>query len=117
MGAFGEVLRGVAGPVPEAVLLLILGTDGIPVERLDIGGDANLEAAAAEYTTLLRATLAAGADTHLGELHELTVATERMTAMLIAITPEYFLFAALRPGAFEGRARHALRMAASSLLA
>ena len=37
-----------------------------------------------------------------------------MTALLVGITPEYFLFAALSPGAF-GRARFALRLAGLSL--
>jgi predicted regulator of Ras-like GTPase activity (Roadblock/LC7/MglB family) len=114
-GVFSQVLRGVQARAPEAQLLLIIGMDGIPVERLAAVGDPSLEAAAAEYTTLLRASLAAGADTDLGELHELAIATERMTALLVAITPEYFLFAALKAGALEGRARHALRMAASRL--
>lgn len=113
--AFGEVLRAVHARAPEAQVLLIMGTDGIPVERLALGGDSSLEAAAAEYVTLLRASLAAGADTELGELHEVAVATERMTTLLVAITPEYFLFAALKPGGLEGRARHALRLAASRL--
>jgi hypothetical protein len=38
-----------------------------------------------------------------------------MTALLIGITPEYFLFAALAPGALHGRARFALRMAGQVL--
>jgi hypothetical protein len=33
----------------------------------------------------------------------------------VAITPEYFLFAALEPGALMGRARFALRMAGIAL--
>jgi hypothetical protein len=43
------------------------------------------------------------------------VVTDRMTALLVAITPEYFLFAALAPGALHGRARFALRMAGDGL--
>ncbi len=73
---------------------------------------------AAEYTTLLRASVSAAADTGLGDLQELSVVTEKMMALLVAITSEYFLFAALvsgrahrprplraapgRPGAGEG---------------
>ena len=37
------------------------------------------------------------------------------TAILVAITPEYFLFAALDPGAMAGRARFALRAASFAL--
>jgi predicted regulator of Ras-like GTPase activity (Roadblock/LC7/MglB family) len=74
-----------------------------------------MEAVAAEYTTLLRASLAASADTGLGDLRELAITTDRMATLLVAITPEYFLFAALSPGALLGRARFALRLAGFAL--
>lgn len=114
-GVFADVLRSVRARVPEADLLLIMGTDGIPVERIAVTGDPGLEAAAAEYATLLRASLGTGSDTELGELLELGVTTERTTVVLVSITSEYFLFAALKPGAIAGRARHVLRMAAGRL--
>lgn len=115
MSAFAEVLKGVAGRVPETEVLMIIGTDGIPIEKLTIRADPNMEAVAAEHTTLLRASLAAAADTGLGALQELAITTERMTTLLVAITPDYFLFASLTPGALMGRARFALRTAGLAL--
>jgi predicted regulator of Ras-like GTPase activity (Roadblock/LC7/MglB family) len=112
---FADALKGVAGRVPETEVVMIIGTDGIPIEKLLIRPDPNMEAVAAEYTTLLRASLAAAADTGLGALQELTITTERMTTLLVAITPEYFIFASLTPGALMGRARFALRLAGLSL--
>ena len=41
--------------------------------------------------------------------------TEKMTALLVGITAEYFLFAGLAPGALLGRARFALRLAGLAL--
>jgi hypothetical protein len=38
-----------------------------------------------------------------------------MTALLLGITEDYFLFAALEPGALIGRARFAMRLAALAL--
>ena len=38
-----------------------------------------------------------------------------MTTLLVAITPDYFLFASLAPGAVVGRARFALRLAGLAL--
>ncbi len=113
--AFADALKNVAGRVPECEVLMVLGTDGIPIEKLMVRPDPNIEAVAAEHTTLLRASLAAAADTGLGALKELAVSTERMTTLLVAITPEYFLFASLAPGAVVGRARFALRLAGLSL--
>jgi predicted regulator of Ras-like GTPase activity (Roadblock/LC7/MglB family) len=115
MSVFTEALRRIADRVPETRLLMIMGSDGIPVERYVSGSDTNLEAVAAEYTTLLRASLAAAADTDLGQLLEVTVVNDRMTALMVAITVDYFVFAALAPGASLGRARYALRMAGLNL--
>jgi predicted regulator of Ras-like GTPase activity (Roadblock/LC7/MglB family) len=116
VNTFGDVLRAVAARVPETEVLMIIGTDGIPIERLLVRPDPNVEAVAAELTTLLRATVTAADDTGLGMLQELAVTTARMTTMLVAITPEYFLFASLSPGAVMGRARFALRLAGLALL-
>jgi predicted regulator of Ras-like GTPase activity (Roadblock/LC7/MglB family) len=113
--AFKDALRRVADRVPETQLVMVMDTDGITVDKLVVQADANLEAIAAEYTTLLRASVSAASDTNLGDLKELQVVTERMVALLVSITPEYFLFAALSPGALTGRARFALRSAAASL--
>jgi predicted regulator of Ras-like GTPase activity (Roadblock/LC7/MglB family) len=113
--AFGEALRIVSTRVPETQMLMIMGTDGIPIEKLVLRPDPNLEAVAAEYTTLLRASVSASSDTGLGELRELWVVTEKLIAILVSITDEYFLFAALAPGALAGRARFALRLAGMSL--
>jgi predicted regulator of Ras-like GTPase activity (Roadblock/LC7/MglB family) len=115
VAAFADALKAVASRVPEAQVLMILGTDGIPIEKLALRPDPNMEAVAAEHTTLLRASLSAAADTGLGHLQELAVVTERMTTLLVAITPDYFLFASLAPGAITGRARFALRLAGLGL--
>jgi predicted regulator of Ras-like GTPase activity (Roadblock/LC7/MglB family) len=115
VSGFGDALKQIAARVPESRVLMIMGTDGIPIERMVLKADPNMEAVAAEYTTLLRASVSAAADTGLGALNELAVVTETMTALLIAITPEYFLFASLDPGALAGRARFAMRMASAGL--
>ena len=116
MSGFTDALKGIAGRVPETRVVMVMGTDGIPIEKLVVSPDPNFEAVAAEYTTLLRASLSAASDTGLGDLQELSVITEKMTAMLVSITPEYFLFAALGPGALVGRARFALRVASMGLV-
>ena len=115
MASFGEALKGIAARVPEAEVLMVIGTDGIPVDKLTIRSVGDIDAVAAEHTTLLRASLSSATDTGLGDLRELAVVTDRMTTLLQAITPDYYLFAALTPGAVVGRARFALRLAGLSL--
>jgi len=116
VSSFSDALAGVARRVPEIEIVMIIGTDGIPIEKLSVRPDPNMEAVAAELTTLLRASLSAAADTGLGALEELSMVTERMITLLVAITPEYFLFASLAPGALMGRARFALRVAGLGLV-
>jgi predicted regulator of Ras-like GTPase activity (Roadblock/LC7/MglB family) len=115
VGGFSDALRKIADRVPETQVVMIIGTDGIPIEKLSLRPDPNMDAIAAEYTTLLRSSLLAASDTGLGDLQELSVATEKMTALMTAITPDYFLFAALAPGALIGRARFALRTTGMAL--
>jgi len=115
VATFGEALQAIAARVPEAEVLMVIGTDGIPIDKLTVRPVGDIETVAAEHTTLLRASLSSATDTGLGELRELAVVTERMTTLLQAITPEYYLFAALSPGAVVGRARFALRLAGMSL--
>ena len=115
MTSFGESLRALAGRLPEVQALLVMGTDGIPIEKLVLRPDVNLDSIAAEYTALFRASAAAAAHTGAGALRELTMVSERLVAVLVAITPEYFLFAALSPGGLTGRARFALRAASQRL--
>ena len=115
MTGFGDALRKVAARVPETQMLVVMATDGIPIEKLVVRPDPNLEAVAAEYTTLLRASANTASDTGLGSLRELAVVTEKMTAVIVAITGEYFLFASLAPDVLLGRARFALRLATLAL--
>jgi len=115
VAGFREALEAVANRVPETESLMVIGTDGIPIDKLAPRPVADIDSVAAEHTTLLRASLSTVADTGLGELREFTMVTERMTTLLVAITPDYFLFAALQPGAIVGRARFALRLAGMSL--
>ena len=115
MASFSETLKAVAARVPETRILMIMGTDGIPIEKLVVRQDPNIEAIAAEHTTLLRSSVSAAQETGLGSLRELAVVTDKLTTVLVGITPEYYLYATLSPGALVGRARYVLRLACLSL--
>ena len=90
MATFADALEEIAKRVPEAEVLMIIGTDGIPIDKLTVRPNADVEAVAAEHTTLLRASVSSAADTGLGALQELAVVTDRMTTLLVAITPRVF---------------------------
>ena len=85
MGVFTETLHEVAARVPETQVVMVMGTDGIPIDRFAPRPDANLEAVAAEFTTLLRSSASASHDTGLGSLLELCVVTEKLTILLLVV--------------------------------
>ena len=111
--SFSDTLGGLAKRIEGAVAAIILGIDGIPIERyvtaLEPGLD--VEMIATELTTLLRRGMHTATDTGLGDLRELVIVTERLTILLRPITPDYFLMLAVLPGGNVGRARYELRKA------
>ena len=117
--SFNDTLARIVGRIEGAVAAVILGIDGIPIDRYVDGLDSDLdiELIATELTTLLRRSIRTASDTTLGELHELVLAADRMSFLLRPITSEYFLLLALLPGGNVGRARYELRKAQMVLMA
>ena len=110
---FKEALEMILERTEGSLGALIMGTDGIAVEKvlLPEGHDANLDVAAAEFTSLVRNAQRAGADTGLGSLHELTVAFDGATVIMRLLNREYFIVLAVRPDSNFGRGRFELRKA------
>ena len=63
-----------------------MGTDGIPIEKLVVRPEPNLDAVAAEYTTCSRASLSAASRHRPRRPQELSIVTEKMVALLVSIT-------------------------------
>ena len=110
---FKEILEAILERTEGSLGALIMGTDGIAVEKVlrPEGRDANLDVAAAEFTSLVRNAQRAGAETGLGELRELVIALESSHVILRLVNREYFLALALRPDGNLGRGRFELRKA------
>lgn len=110
---FAEALSRIVDRVEGGVAAVILGIDGIPIERHVAFPDPtmDIDSVATEFTTLLRRSMRTASDTGLGELSEMILATDRMTFLLRPITPEYFLLLAISKSGNVGRARFELRKA------
>ena len=102
--SFSDTLGDLAKRIEGAVAAIILGIDGIPIER-------HIAEVQPGLTTLLRRGMHTANDTALGDLREMVIATERLTILLRPITPDYFLMLAVLPGGNVGRARYELRKA------
>ena len=92
---------------------LIMGLDGIAVEKVigEAGNEANLDVAAAEFTSLVRSAHRTGTDIGLGNLRELFVSLDSAIVMMRLLGRDYFLVLALTPEGNVGRGRYELRKA------
>ena len=90
----------------------------LPVERLlkESGQEANLDVAAAEFTSLVRNAQKAGKDTGLGELRELMISLDGAVVIMRLLGRDYFVVLAIGPDGNLGRARYELRKAELQLL-
>jgi predicted regulator of Ras-like GTPase activity (Roadblock/LC7/MglB family) len=115
--SFTDTLAQMLSRIEGGVAAIILGIDGIPIERhaSEPPSSLDIDSVATEFTTLLRRSARTATDTGLGELREMMLATEEMTFLLRPITPDYFLLLALRRGGNVGRARFELRKAQLAL--
>src|SRR5262245_43252351 len=97
---FADTLAGIANRIDGCAAVLILGIDGIPIDRhvRDIDPAIDIDAIAAEFTTLVKRGMRTAASAELGEMREMMLASDLMTFLLRPITPEYFLLLALNPG-------------------
>lgn len=110
---FKEVLETIIEHTEGSLGALIMGLDGLAVERSlkTAGQEANLDVAAAEFTSLVKNAQRAGRDTGLGGLRELVVSLDDAVVLMRLLSQDYFVVLAIRPEGNLGRARFELRKA------
>jgi predicted regulator of Ras-like GTPase activity (Roadblock/LC7/MglB family) len=110
---FKQALENIIERTEGSLGALIMGLDGLAVERLlkDAGQEANLDVAAAEFTSLVRSSQKAGKDTGLGELKELMISLDSAVVIMRLLGRDYFVVLAISPEGNLGRGRFELRKA------
>ncbi|MGH9332937.1 MAG: roadblock/LC7 domain-containing protein [Vicinamibacteria bacterium] len=112
---FTDVLKEVSAKVEGSIGYVVMGMDGIPIERHIADRRHNFELIATESTTLLRSTQQATQELGTGPLQELSFATSQITVLAVAITEEYILLGALSKETSYGKARFYMKRAAMLL--
>jgi predicted regulator of Ras-like GTPase activity (Roadblock/LC7/MglB family) len=112
--SFRAHLRQVCDEVEGAVACSLMAVDGIEVETHLAADDAevDLRTLLVEYSGLFRTATEAAQSNQAGGLAELSVATDKLTAVARVVSPEYFMVVALRPDGNTGKARYLLRITA-----
>ena len=110
---FKQLLESILERTEGSLGALIMGTDGIAVEKVfgEAGQEANLDVAAAEFTSLVRNANRSGNETGLGNLRELVVSLENCVLAIRVLSKDYFVVLALSPEGNLGRGRYELRKA------
>ena len=116
---FTEVLKDVSSKIEGCIGLVVMGMDGIPIDRYipeaPADGTPNFDMLATESTTLLRATRQASEEVSAGLLRELIFMTDQVVVLSVAIKEEYVLFGAVKSGTNYGKARFLMKRAALAL--
>jgi predicted regulator of Ras-like GTPase activity (Roadblock/LC7/MglB family) len=114
---FKEALQTIVEKTDGSLGALIMGADGLSVEKFfsEEGTAANLDVAAAEFTSLVRNAGRSGNDLALGDLRELVVALDGVTFVMRLFNKDYFAVLALKPDGNLGRGRYELRKAELTL--
>ena len=108
---FLERLNDISRRIGNARALSLVAADGIPVESVSSGEELDLEALTAELMNQVQSIGESHRDLEYGDVHQLSVSTDRMTVMVSSLTDKYFLLLVLGPEASYGRARFELRRA------
>jgi predicted regulator of Ras-like GTPase activity (Roadblock/LC7/MglB family) len=110
---FKTTLESIVAKTDGSLGALIMGADGLSVERFfsDEGSEANLDVAAAEFTSLIRSASKSGSELDLGKLRELVVSLGKVTFLMRLFNQDYFVVLALKPEGNLGRGRYELRKA------
>ena len=108
---FLETLKDIVTRVEDVEGILLMGIDGLPIEKFVRNESLNVEALSAEFTAVLRGTSQAAHELEVGNIDEIIIVSDKMILLTKSITSEYFLMLILPEGANLGRARFELKKA------
>lgn len=114
---FKDVLRDVVERTEGGVAGLVMGFDGIAIERyLKQGASLDVDSIGMEYGVLLQQIGKAAEALDAGAMQEVSLRAERQTTVLRYLNQEYFVALTLEPHGNLGKGRFLLRTASPKLL-
>lgn len=112
---FAQTLRDIVSRLSDVDCVLLMGMDGLPIEKIVRNESLNIEMLTAEFTTILRNSTQTAREVEAGTLEEVLILSDKMILLMKAITIEYFLMMILPEDGNLGRARFELKKAKYAL--
>ena len=113
---FRETLKGIVDAVEGGLGAVFMGYDGIAIAEYFVAESGfDLHLMAVGYTSVMKEVKRTVEVLKAGELEELSIATERATIIVRAVTDELFVFLVLARDGNAGRGRFLVRRAVSGL--
>ncbi|MDY7093540.1 MAG: hypothetical protein SX243_11280 [Acidobacteriota bacterium] len=103
-----ERLNAISSRIPGSLALSLVGSDGIPVESVSSDPSIDLEVLAAELLIQVQAISEDNRELAVGDVEQFSVVTDRLTLLISAVTPDYYLLLVLDGEGNYGRARFEL---------
>lgn len=112
---FKETLQSVVNKTESCIGAMVMGTDGIAVEKFWIPEAMNktldVTVAVAEYSSLMRNARRTNRELEIGNLKELNLVNENGIYLMRLINDDYFVAMVLQPNGNIGRGRYELQRA------
>ena len=112
---FLQTLKEIADRLGDIHCVLLMGMDGLPVEKVIHDESFNVEALTAEFTTVVKVTGASAGEVEAGAVDEILILSEKMILLTKSITRDYFLLLVIPQDGNLGRARFELKKAKYTL--
>lgn len=112
---FSEVLEKLVGKVNGTYGAVIMGIDGISVEKFQKYPDREIETSIIEYTNIYKNIQNTTNELSMGTVKEISIAAENTTILIRSINNDYFLALMIDPEGNVGRGKFELRKVISQI--
>ena len=107
---FRDVLQDIQRKVDGAIAVSLIGLDGIAIESVNTNG-VPIDVMGAEFGGFVKSIRLSNTELNTGDVLQFSIVTEKYTAFLSAVTPEYYVLLVMKPEGNYGRARFELARA------
>jgi predicted regulator of Ras-like GTPase activity (Roadblock/LC7/MglB family) len=108
--SFRDVLGGIRERVEGTLAVSLIGLDGITVEGLN-PGSVPLDVMGAEFSGFIKSIRLSNTELNTGDVLQFSLVTEKYTAIVSAVTADYYVVLVTTPDGNYGRARFELARA------